>query len=201
LEDHLGAEILGGKKVWFVREKHSDLRAGRLLVRLTCGELARLCQMPETMISDAERNLGGEITQGTIQRVLEAAGVEFGRPGIVRHIDGRIAPTKRAVGVMRGDRLRRGMNALGMSRLELASRARLADGTIAKLQGEGRVKLSASVYAVVGALQLAGYRFLPDGKDKALVPRKKRRELASDQDLPIEWLGAGIFAPDLDKDA
>jgi transcriptional regulator with XRE-family HTH domain len=197
----LGAVIWGGKKVWFDREKHSDLRAGRLLARLTCGELARLCQLPETAISNAERSRGSEAVLATVRRTLEASGVEFVSQGIVHHIDGRIAPTKRAVGVMRGERLRRGMSALGMTRLEFASLARLGDGTIAKLQDQARLTLSPSVYAAVGALQLAGYRFLPNDKDKALVPRKKRRELASDQDLPVEWLGAGIFAPDLDKDA
>jgi transcriptional regulator with XRE-family HTH domain len=192
---------LGVIMAWFTRDRQTDLQAGRMLATLTCGELARLCQLPETTIVNSEGSRASDSAKATIRRVLEASGVEFVSPGIVRHLDGRIAPTKKAVGVMRGERLRRGMNALGMTRLELASRARLGDGTIARLQGQGRLIPSASVYAVVGALQLAGYRFLPDGKDKALVPRRKRREIASDQDLPIEWLGAGIFAPDLDKDA
>ena len=169
-----------------------DLEAGRLLARLTCGDLAHLSQLPEDLVFDLARNRAGIATRCRFQRILEEHGVRFVSPGIVQADDGRLAPTRKAVGKMTGRRLRRARGALGLDRLELARMAGVSTGTVDRLELSGEVRLTRSAYAIVGSLQLAGYTFGRGKQDRALVARRWVRAGPADRDLPIAWLGVGL---------
>lgn len=162
-----------------------DIVAGRMLLRMTCGEMAQLAQVHLESATHPQRVCAA--TRDSFMRILQDRGVEFARPGVVRHVDGRTAPTIKAVGKMTGKRLRRARGALGLTLLELASLSRLSVGSLQRLEAAGEPRQRMQLYAAVGALQLAGYRFGRCKTDKALVRRKDRRR-DEDQDLPIEWL-------------
>lgn len=148
--------------------------------------------VPEAAAFNLARGKAGLGVRRTFQDLLEARGVRFLEPGVVLAADGRLAPTRKATGKMTGRRLTRARNALGLDPHEVAQLAGVSTSTVARLEGSGRVHLTRSAYAVVGALQLAGYAFAPGGRDKALVGRRKRRASAAERDLPIEWLGVGL---------
>ena len=169
-----------------------DLEAGRLLARLTCGELARLAGLSEDLVFNLARGLGHLRTRRTFQWTLEARGIRFLAHGFVTAPDGRVAPTRKATGKMTGRRLRRARRALGLSDLELSQAAGVSSSTLSRLESGGAVRLTRSAYAVVGALQLAGYTFAPQGRDRALVRRVRVSAPPSERDLPMTWLGVGI---------
>ncbi|HKT54530.1 MAG TPA: hypothetical protein VJP88_08755 [Caulobacteraceae bacterium] len=152
------------------------------------------------MIREAEE--GGRVEQvhlDTMRWELERAGVRFVAPGRIEHEDGRLAPTRSAVGKMTGRRLQRARRSLGMAIHELASETRLATGTLIRLEALGELRLTAAVYAAVGALQLAGYRFAPNHGDKRLGER--RRPLRPwEKDIPIECLGVGLHVRGVDDE-
>jgi hypothetical protein len=172
-----------------------DLSAGRLLARLTHPELARAAQLDPEVVRNAtvehKHRRASPTVKEELIRVLEQRGIVFDTPGFVRHEDGRIAPTKVAVGKMRGTRLRRARNAMGMGLITLAGEARMGVGAIQRLEALGELRLTAGVYAVVGALQLAGYRFAPNHGDRRIGERKRPLR-PYEKDLPIEWLGVGL---------
>lgn len=170
----------------------ADIEAGRLLLRRTRDNLAHTAQLSGRQVREAEE--GGRVDQSaldTLAKNLEACGIQFQGPGLVRHVDGRQAPTREAVGKMRGQRLRRARNALGMSLVELSSEAGLGVGAIQRLEACGELRLTAAVYAIVGALQLAGYRFAPNHGDRRIGERRKRLR-PWEKDLPLDWLGVGL---------
>lgn len=181
-----------------------DIEAARLLLRLTRDNLAHTVQLSPRMMRWAEEDPRrvDQVHLDAIVRGLEARGALFLGPGLVRHVDGRQAPTRAAVGKLKGARLRRGRNAVGMSLVELSSEAGLGVGTIQRLEAAGELKPTASVYAVVGALQLAGFRFAPNHGDRRIGERRKRLR-PWEKDLPIEWLGVGLHVgvSELDLDS
>ncbi len=182
-----------GVAMWtFGRDRTDDIEAGRLLARLTLEQFAAIARQPVGTVQSAER---GEVSDGMragLVRVLEGLGVIFEAKGIVRHQDGRLAPTKKAVGRMTGSRIARARNALGLAQMQLASLAKIGGGTVARLEAQGELRLTASVYAAVGALQLAGYRFGRNKTDKALAPRLRRKEEPHEHDISERYFGVGL---------
>lgn len=149
--------------------------------------------LPEAAAFNLARGRARLGVRRAFQDLLEARGVRFLEPGVVVAADGRLAPTRKGTGKMTGRRLTRARNALGLDQHEVAALAGVSTSTVARLEGCGRVHLTRSAYAIVGALQLAGYGFASEARrDKALVARRKRRASAADRDLPIEWLGVGL---------
>lgn len=174
----------------------SDLDVGRILAGLTRADLARAAQLGPEVVRNAtvmhkHRRASPAITESLV-RVLELRGIIFESQGIVRHVDGRMAPTRKAVGILRGRRLVRARNALGMSPVEVAMEAGVSIGALKRLEAQHQVKQARSAYAVVGTLQLEGYQFGPNHGDR-VAPSGRRRKLQPwEKDLPVEWLGVGL---------
>jgi hypothetical protein len=173
----------------------ADLDAGRLLAGLTRPEIARAAHLDPDVVRNAtvehEHRRASPMVKERLIRVLEQRGIIFDAPGFVRHEDGRLAPTRAAVGKVRGRRIQRARRALGMGLVNLACQSGVGVGTIQRLEKCGEFRLTASVYAVVGALQLAGYRFARNHGDKRIGERKRPLR-PYEKDLPIEWLGVGL---------
>jgi hypothetical protein len=173
----------------------ADLSAGRLLARLTHPELARVAQLDPDVVRNAtvehRHRRASPIVKQELIRVLEQRGIIFEAPGFIRHEDGRLAPTRAAVGKMRGRRIQRAKRALGMGLVDLACESGVGVDLLKRIEKSVELRLTTSVYAAVGALQLAGYRFAPNHGDKRIGER--RRPLRPyEKDLPIEWLGVGL---------
>jgi transcriptional regulator with XRE-family HTH domain len=181
----------------------ADAMAARLLVGVTREALAEEARLSPTAVWRLEN---GEpvlkATRATLISVLEGAGVSFLRPGYLRHIDGRIAPTREAVGSLRGDRLRRARKMLGFSVREIALKARLTEGTLERLE-RSTIDLTPmptlGFYRVVGALQLAGYSFAPwrinhRSGDRLLVEPQSRAK--PDRDVSSQYVH-GLAVPGL----
>lgn len=182
----------------------ADLEAGRLLLGKTYAQLAREAQLHPDVVrnvtgSGAARRASPAVT-ATVMRVLKLNGIIFVGPELVHHRDGRIAPTRKAVGLLKGRRLLRARNALGYDPIEVASQAGVSTDTVRRLERLGALPLNASVYAVVGALQLMGYRFAPNHGDRALIARRRRNLQAWERDLPLHYIGVKILPQDMDDD-
>jgi hypothetical protein len=162
---------------------------------MTRSELAGAAQLDPDVVRNAtvehKHRRASPIVKEELIRVLEQRGITFETPGFVRQKDGRLAPTRAAVGKMRGRRIQRARRALGMGLIGLACESGLGVGTIQRLEESGEHRATASLYAVVGALQLAGYRFAPNHGDKRIGERKRPLR-PYEKDLPIEWLGVGL---------
>lgn len=173
-----------------------DLDAGRLLAGLTRADFARAAQLAADVVRNAtvvdRHRRASPAVVDFLARVLKLRGIEFESPGIVRHVDGRMAPTRKAVGILRGRRLVRARNALGMSLVEVAMEAGLSTGSLRRLEAQHQVKQALPAYAVVGALQLEGYQFGPNHRDRAAPGGRRRKLQPWEKDLPIEWLGVGL---------
>jgi hypothetical protein len=173
----------------------ANLDAGRLLAGLTRPELARVAQLDPEVVRNAtvehKHRRASPIVKEELIRVLEQRGIIFETPGFVRHEDGRLAPTRPAIGKLRGRRIQRARRALGMGLVDLACESGVGVGPIQRLEALSALRLTASVYAVVGALQLAGYRFARNHGDKRIGERKRPLR-PFEKDLPIEWLGVGL---------
>jgi hypothetical protein len=173
----------------------TDLNVGRLLAGLTRPALARAAQLDPDVVRNAtvehRHRRASPIAKEELIRVLEGRGIMFEAPGFVRHEDGRLAPTRAAVGKLRGRRIQRARRALGMGLVNVACESGVGVSTIQRLEKSGELRPTASVYAVVGALQLAGYRFARNHGDKRIGERKRPLR-PYEKDLPIEWLGVGL---------
>lgn len=155
-----------------------DVFHARLLLGLECDNLARLAGVSERTLRSVEA--GDKVTPATINAVLAALwaqGVRIDGPGLVRHVDGRLAPTHEAVGKVHGYRLRRAAWALAWSPEKLASEARISVRLVRRMYA-GRdlnASPSAGLYRVFCALQLAGFVFgLRSARgrgDRCTVPR------------------------------
>jgi ribosome-binding protein aMBF1 (putative translation factor) len=173
----------------------ADLDVGRLLVGLARSDLARVAQLDPEVVRNAtvehKHRRASLIVKQELIRVLEQRGIIFDTPGFVRHEDGRLGPTRAAVGKMRGRRIQRARRALGMGLVDLACESGVGVGTIQRLEKSGELRPTTSVYAVIGALQLAGYRFARNHGDRRIGERKRPLR-PYEKDLPIEWLGVGL---------
>lgn len=188
----------------------ADLNTARMMLGLTYPEFSNRLRRPPEVIRNAigagrYRRASAEVL-ADVTRYFEGAGVIFAGPDIVKHRDRRLAPTRKAVGVMKGRRLRRARNALGYFPEEVASAAHtlghkiISVETVVRFEKMDRLPLNIPVFLIVGALQKMGYKFAPNHGDRANVERRKTRLAAWEQDLPLFFAGVWILGPDLDLD-
>src|SRR5690349_1706383 len=99
-----------------------ELRAGRLLVQMTLAQLASRSGISHDTIQRLEA--GRPVrpgTQVTVVCTLEAMGVVFHGEGFLEGALGQVAPTREAIGLMHGDRIRKARWRLAWTQEALAS--------------------------------------------------------------------------------
>lgn len=160
----------------------ADLVSARLLAGLTQAQLAQLAGVGLRSIIRIEATGHAPSAEPAILDALGRAGVTIHGPGDVRHLDGREAPTRRKIGRLRGERIRRARKRIGWTLGRLAGASGISLDVVRQLEASPDVlneRPTRTVWAVVGALQLGGCYFAPRNRDAALVARPER--------LPLDW--------------
>lgn len=156
----------------------SDAMAGRLLLQWERATLAAVSGVSAGAVRHFEterRNTTREVRRRLVT-ALAAAGVRFLAKGDVRLASGLIAPTRQAVGLLGGVRIKRAARALGLSPSTVQAAARLntrAFNAIMRSPVPANLRPTLGLYRIVGVLQAAGYTFAPNGGDGLLGERPR----------------------------
>ena len=140
----------------------AEFLAARLLAGATRAELATTAGSSVSSIDRLEYGLGSRArTRRRIWEALWEVGIRYLGPGDVRHVDGRRAITRKLTGRLHGERLRRARARLGLSIEDVSARSGLSCHAIREFELMRSLEETPSLrlYALVGTLQVAGYRF------------------------------------------
>lgn len=146
----------------FERMPGTDFLAARLLAGVTRAELTKVAGRSVSSIERLEYGLASRArTRRVIWEALWNLGVRYRGPGNIVHIDGREAITQKLVGRLHGERLRKARSRLGLSIEDVSAQSGLSCIAIKVFELTASLEETPSLrlYALVGTLQLAGYRF------------------------------------------